>query len=276
VSLIGDVKVPARAAGIVEGLEVREGRTVKAEEHLAQISNRRAMLDLEVASRQHDLAKAQAENDVDLRYSSAQADVSNAEAEEAKAANRISAGAVAATEVRRLELAHKRAKLAVEQASVERKVAGLTHKVRAAELDKARHEVEERRVAAPFTGEVVQLLRQPGEWVQAGEPVLRLIRMDRLRVEGFVDASQFGDAELVDCEVRVAVERHRGKRADFKGKIVFVNPIIEASGNYRVWAEVENHQEESRWVLRPGMETKMTVMLRVPLTAPIAAGGERQ
>ena len=33
--------------------------------------------------------------------------------------------------------------------------------------------------------------KQPGEWVQAGEPVLRIARMDLLRVEGFVSAAEY-------------------------------------------------------------------------------------
>ena len=33
---------------------------------------------------------------------------------------------------------------------------------------------------------VVQIKRHRGEWVQAGESVVRVLRLDRLRAEGFV------------------------------------------------------------------------------------------
>ena len=51
----------------------------------------------------------------------------------------------------------------------------------------------------------------------------------------------------------------------FSGEIVFVNPLIEASGAYRVWAEVDNHRHNGRWVLRPGMEAQMTIQLNKPI-----------
>jgi multidrug resistance efflux pump len=137
----------------------------------------------------------------------------------------------------------------------------MTAAARDAEWKLARHDVERRRLLASLDGVVVQLLKHPGEWLQAGEPVLRLVRMDRVRVEGFVDASLYGDDEVADQPVRVFVARQRGQRETFSGKIVFVNPLIEASGNYRVWAEVENRQRNGRWLLRPGSEAEMVIEL---------------
>ena len=56
----------------------------------------------------------------------------------------------------------------------------------------------------------------------------------------------------------------------FAGKVVFVNPTIEASGNCRIWAEVDNRQQHGHWLLQPGMEAQMTIELRAP-SEPMAA-----
>ena len=64
-----------------------------------------------------------------------------------------------------------------------------------------------------------------------------------------MQAEQVGGEELADGQVTVSVARQRGRTAQFTGKVVFVNPIIEANGNYRVWAEVDNRQENGHWLL---------------------------
>ena len=36
----------------------------------------------------------------------------------------------------------------------------------------------------------MQVHKRPGDWAEPGDKMLRLIRLDRLRVEGFLDAAQ--------------------------------------------------------------------------------------
>ncbi len=267
VSLIHDVEVPAREAGVLTKVEVHEGQEVKAQEPLAQVDDERARAQRQVAEHQLQHAEATAANDVNVRYSKAASNVSQAEVAEAEEANRTSAGAVAAAEVRRLQLTSRRAALGIEQAESERHLNDLASKVRAAELRAAESDVQRRVVVAPVAGMVVEVFKEPGEWVQAGEAILRIVQLQRLRVEGYVHAEQLGCNEVAGCQVTVAVRRQRGRIAQFTGKVVFVNPIIEASGNYRVWAEVDNRQEQGHWLLQPGMEAQMTIDLKSPLDA---------
>jgi multidrug efflux pump subunit AcrA (membrane-fusion protein) len=224
------------------------------------VDDARAKLQLQVAERQHASARLQAGNDVDVRYSKAAEAVAKAEYEAAVQLNVNSPGAISASEVRRLLLAAQRATLGIEQAELDHKSAAETEKLRTAELEGARYDIERRRVLAPVAGEVVEIFKRVGEWVQTGDPVVRIVRMDRLRVEGFADAAQTGDEEIVDGLVEVTVRRQRDEPPEtFTGKIVYVNPIIEATGSYRVWAEVENRQRNGRWLLRPGMEAHMKI-----------------
>ena len=48
----------------------------------------------------------------------------------------------------------------------------------------------------------------------------------------------------------------------FTGKVVFVSPLVSVGGNYDVFAEVNNRQEDGQWVLRPGLEATMTIHLK--------------
>jgi len=92
--------------------------------------------------------------------------------------------------------------------------------------------------------------------------VVHLIQVSRLRVEGFVEQQEVGPAEVGDRNVAVVVQLERGRQERFTGKVVFVDPRVQADGKYRVWAEVENRQENGTWLLRPGLKAHMTIFLR--------------
>ncbi len=123
------------------------------------------------------------------------------------------------------------------------------------ELAAASLNVERRRIVSPLDGMVVQVKRHQGEWVQAGESVVRVLRLDRLRAEGFVSSKQLG-ASAVGRPVTVRVDLPERPKAAFVGKLVFVSPEVNpVNGQIRVWAELENQD----LLLRPGVAAEMTI-----------------
>jgi multidrug efflux pump subunit AcrA (membrane-fusion protein) len=101
-----------------------------------------------------------------------------------------------------------------------------------------------------------------GEWVQAGEPVLHVVQVNRLRVQGNLKISDYAPKEVMDRPVTVKVVFARGRTETFNGKIVFVDPVVEAEGDYVVRALVNNREENGQWLLRPGMDAEMTIQLK--------------
>jgi multidrug resistance efflux pump len=159
----------------------------------------------------------------------------------------------------KLRLTVEHASLQIEQARHEQKLAGLQTQVESARVEMADDGIRRRQLRAPVDGEIVEVFAQSGEWVKPGDPVIRIIRMDRLRVEGFVNAAKHTPGEIAGKEVRVSVPLARGATATFKGRITFVDPRVHAGNESRIWAEVENRQEQGQWLLRPGAEVMMTV-----------------
>ena len=131
--------------------------------------------------------------------------------------------------------------------------------VHQAEVDAADIALARRQIVSPVDGEVVTVFHERQEWVSAGEPVLQVVRMDRLRVEGFVLASEVNVSEIAGGNVVVDVQLARGRKERFAGKVVFISPLVTSGGKYRVRAEVENRREQNQWLLRPGMNAMMTV-----------------
>ena len=113
--------------------------------------------------------------------------------------------------------------------------------------------IKRRRLVAPFDAAVVvELKKHVGEWVQQGEPVMRLVRMDRLRVNGGLDAKDFHPAEIKGRPVQVVVTLPNNREERFSGTIVYVKPMVEGK-MFQVRAEIQNRPLNKGWVVYPGM-----------------------
>ena len=262
VSLLEEAQVPAQEAGVLVELVAREGQQVAVDDVLGRIDVAQAEIGRHVATLQLAVAEERATNDINLRYAQAAADVAKAEYEAAETINRQSPRTVPLVEVNRLRLVWRKATLQIEQSQQEMKISGLEAQVRQAELDAAKVPVARRQIRSQLDGVVVKLHRHTGEWVKPGDPVFRVVRMDRLRIEGFVNQSQCAPAEIDGQTVSGEVVLSRGRREPFTGRIVFVSPLVQAGGEYRVWAEVLNRQQDRHWLLRPGQLAEMTIQLR--------------
>lgn len=167
----------------------------------------------------------------------------------------IRKNAVSEAEIDRLQLASDKADLEILQAAHDQKTAGLTSRLKETEMKLARQALERRTIASPLSGMVVQVMQQQGEWVTGGKTVFRVVRLDRLRVEGFVSAKR-SKADLVGRKVTWTVDLGDDPATDFAGEIVFVSPEVDpVNQTVRVWAEIEN----SKLVLRPGLRGKVKI-----------------
>lgn len=270
VSLIDTVKVPAQEAGVLVSLEAREGMQVEEGMLLGQVNASKAEHVKRVADAEKRVAEEQAKNDVNIRFSVAAAGVAKWEYEANKEANRRSQNAVAHAEIQRLLLNWKKGELQIEQAQVEQKIAELTAEAKAAEVDAAEDDIQRRKIVAPISGEVAEVFPHAGEWVNPGDPVLHIVRLDKLRIEGRLKVEEFAPGEIINRPVKVEVALARGRVEFFEGKITFIHPTV-TGGSYRVRAEVVNRSENGQWLLRDGHAVVMTVQMGAVASRPVAA-----
>ena len=112
----------------------------------------------------------------------------------------------------------------------------MTAKAKKAEAEAAEVAVERRILRAPFDGVVVKVDKHVGEWVSPGEPVVQVVRVDRLRVQRQpATPREWGPADIEGRNVTVEVTLPRGQTVKVPGKIVFVSPGGRASANCRLW-----------------------------------------
>jgi RND family efflux transporter MFP subunit len=138
----------------------------------------------------------------------------------------------------------------------EQQVAQANLELANSELAEAKLQLERRRLKAPFAATVVAVSRQTGEWVEPGSVVLRLIQLDRLRVEGFVSADQ---ATAIEPGQRVQIVFPGNVGKPVSGEITFVSPEVEpVNQQVRIWAEFDNPEKRIRPGLVATMEVKST------------------
>ncbi|WP_417390596.1 efflux RND transporter periplasmic adaptor subunit [Gimesia sp.] len=256
VSLIEEVEVPAREVGQLNMIQVKEGKTVEKGAVLAQIEDSEAMLLLQQAKLEYEMARLKAANDVDLRFARKAHEVANAELQRAEDSIKKYPKSISKTELDRLKLTSEKSELEIEQAAEERKTTQLEASLKQNAEQIASLAVQRRKVVSPINGMVVQILIRNGEWVRPGDTVLRILRLDRLRAEGLINASRLQEQDLQDRPVTLVVNPGTKQSMEFQGKISFVSPEINPVNNQtRVWAEIENPDLK----LKPGMRASLII-----------------
>ena len=161
-------------------------------------------------------------------------------------------------EVQHSKYQWEHATLAIEQYKEERVINSFTAAAKKAEMESAEEAIHRRQVCAPFSGVVQKITPHLGEWVKPGDPVVKLIRMDRLKVEGYLKVADYNPGDVMKKKVNVKVVLAGGREVSAPGQIVYVDPEVKSLREYMVRAEVENKDG----LLRPGLPAKMEIQLR--------------
>ncbi|MGH7193468.1 MAG: efflux RND transporter periplasmic adaptor subunit [Candidatus Saccharimonadales bacterium] len=259
VGVIDEVDVAAQEAGIVTDINIREGAEVRKGDQLAQINDSKVRAAKKVAEAEQKVAEAEASSTVSVRYAEAAWRVAQYDYTKHVAAERTTPGVTPAAELKKLELTAHKAKLEIEKAKLEKDIAELTAESKAASVEAADDDIDRRKVLAPIDAMVVDVTRHAGEWVNPGDKIVRLLRMDKLRVQGSLTLSETSPENVLGQPVTVVAELTGRREVKLPGKIVFVDPNIGQTGGYRVIADVENREENGVWLLLPGMQPKMFV-----------------
>ena len=261
VVLIEDVDVPALESGQLSDVFVKEGDPVKQGQTIAQLDDRIALRFQDESQKKHESATLRAEDENEVK--AAEARVKLAKEEFSKTKELRARGSKSDFEYKRAQYSMESSEFDLLAAQTARQIAAADAQAGAIRADTAKHSVERHKVVSKIDGLVFERFREGGEWVTAGEKIMRIARIDRLRVQGHVKSSLFDPHELVQRPVTVTLELARGRTAEFKGQITFVG-IEKRGGRHSVWAEVDNRFENDRWVLQPGSEVEMRIHLDQP------------
>lgn len=267
IRVIDQIATPARAAGVLAAVEVDEGDLVKQGDLLAKVDDAEEELIYQRAVLEYELAQSKAANDVAIRAAQKAMDFARQEYERLSRASEGIPGSVSKSELEESRVASEQAVLELEKAQHEHKLEKLGVRLKQTEQAVALHNKEIHQIRAPINGIVVEVMRRPGEWVEPGEDVLRVIRIDRLRAEGLVPFEQV-TPELVGSASKITVVIPGRADVVAIGRVVFVNPELNpVNGRVRVRVEFDN----PRGLLMPGMRATMVIQPRRSAAVPPTA-----
>ncbi|HEX3601602.1 MAG TPA: HlyD family efflux transporter periplasmic adaptor subunit [Lacipirellulaceae bacterium] len=267
VKVADEIKLPGKEAGVLVQLAVQEGNIVRRGQVIGKIDDSQPQMQKKAALAAYQGAYNRATEDVEIRFAQAQALVAQADYEQMVKSNELAAKAIAETEVRGKKLEWDKAILGTEKSRHDQVIAKFEALNKQAELDAADLAIQRRVITAPFDGVVEEIKRHQDEWIQPGDTILTLLRMDTMHVEGAIEQSKYDPHEITNCAATVEVEMARGRKATFQGRIIKVSSVVGSDGVYNVRAEIANQQEHGNWLLRDGMRATMTIHLGTGATA---------
>ncbi|MEX2027857.1 MAG: HlyD family efflux transporter periplasmic adaptor subunit, partial [Pirellulaceae bacterium] len=278
VTSLDPIKLPARDAGAIREITVKKGMEVKVDDVLGKLDDRDSQIKRKIAELERDAAKLQADSTAQIDAAKKGEEVTKENLKANEEILRKSPGALSAFDYRRSKFEWERALAQIAVAEVEKAVAYATQLAKEGQIEGADNEIERRKIVAPIDGFVNEVYRHKGEWCQPGDPVLELVRMDRLEIEGFVYALDASPTKILGKPVDVVVQLAGGDTYKASSTITFASPVLEGSRDrqFRVSTEIDNKKvpgEDGKmhWLIQPGTEAEMTIHHNPPAPKPVSA-----
>ena len=252
--LIDNVKVASRDSGKVTKVLLKPNANVSAGQAVVVLDDKFFSAEAAVARKELDIAVKESENDIDLRFAQKSAAVNRKTLDRSCMAFKAFEKSISKAELERLELELERSTLSAEQAERTKDVNVLSRQLSQERFNVAELRLKYRSIESPLDGEVAELLVQVGEWVQAGQPVARIISLNSLRVSALIpqaDVLKIKPGSAAKFEVKIG-----DQTISADGEVSFVSREINpVAGDCLIWIDVDNSEKK----LLPGMRGKLTV-----------------
>ena len=231
--------------GVIAYMEPKEGDEVQAKQRIVGMLDGGAQAALKIAQQK-------SENDVQIKFAKVSAEVAKAEYDKNLEANKKLPGTVTFVELERARLNWQKAVLQGENAVFEKEIAKL-------EVEKATEDLKTFHIEAPFDGIVRKILKQKGEPVSQGTPILELISTRTVKVEGYIpieDLWSVKKGDLVEVQIDIPNRDLEIEKEVFEGKVIYVDKTVSpVTHGARVTAEVINKGDR----LIEGLYAKMRI-----------------
>lgn len=255
-SLVEDVKVASLDAGVVKSLQVKPGDQISAGDVLIRLDTDLYQAEANANRSALSIAQLESSNDVNLRFAKKTRALNEKQLEKSLRAVQQYAKSISETEIDRLKLERDQAELSIEQAELEQKINNENIELRRQQFLASDVRLKRRTLKAPLSGTVLEVIPKQGEAVTAGQPVVRIVNLARLRVKALIDTEhvfQINKSSKAYFEIKLD-----GTTSRIPATIVFVSPEVRpTSKKFEVWADLKNDDNK----LLPGFKGRLVVEL---------------
>ena len=259
VHLIKDINIPARESGLLKELSVKENDPVQFEQVIGQIDDQVAKRMREQAQLKHAIAMRQFEDKNQIEMAERKMVLT---AEEYKVNFRLfQKGSKTKFEATRSLYQQQISRIEHAAAIEAQQLAGMQAQAEQVNVKAAEDSLDRHVIKSPIEGYVLQKFKDAGEWVNAGEDVVRVAPLNRLEVHGNMESNFYNPEEIDGKPVTVTLIRARGERIEFEGQVVRVGLENMGGTKFKVVAEVVNRKDATGnyFMLKSQSQVSMTI-----------------
>lgn len=261
-----EANVSARISGNLDSIWVDEGDVVEAgKTPLFQIDPVSLSNEVTIAEQALSVAKSGlAVNEANLK--SIEATARKAELDFARYERLHKEGRVTANEFETRETQNLQAKANIEVGKAQIALARQQVEQATARLTIARKNLEDAHIVAPLTGRISLRAADPGEFIAAGKPILKIVDPDKLEATGFVPAAYYGQIIQGKTTFRLS----DGKRDLGPVTVTYKSPVVDTTlRTFEVKGLLSKEQAAS---LAPGMMIGMQLVFETRESLGVPAG----
>jgi membrane fusion protein (multidrug efflux system) len=257
-----DVLISSEVGGLVEKICFEEGMSVDEGTVLVRLDDEMAGLERDQAAKRLERLKSSLKS-MEAQLRRAQALAENAARNFERKKELLDQGATTEAVYSDAEAEYKSALAAVDQAEAAVEEARRSILEAEAGLKIAEERLEDFTVTAPFDGILGERFVGPGDFVDKGNGLVRLVAVNPLKVDFTIPERYQGRLRLGQTAA-LAVEAYPGR--EFKGEVIYISPSLDpATRSVKVKALVDNQDN----LLRPGFFCRVRLVLEVNPSAVV-------
>lgn len=259
---MNDITVPAQADGIITNLQVDEGSMVRKGDPIYQLDPRLANAEIAVQTKELEQARLKYEDVSNLEFSKLAHKVAVTEFQISN--NLVTKQAEDEMTNKKKELEAEKARLQITVSEMEKRKDLTLVGVSEAKLDAAKVQLDLRSYTAPWDGIVSKIDKRQSAYVRAGEPILQLTDMRRIRVKGEFTVTAGVPPHLVlNSPAKVIIEIAPGVEESVDGVVGFVSPKAVSLNQYPYWIEIDNRLlPDGQYLFRGVMRARVEIQPR--------------
>jgi len=252
-----DSTVAAQADGIIVKMLVDDGSMVKLDSPLLDIDGRTAAAEVEMAKQEMEAADVKAKNDSNLEYSKKALEVAKQDVQISQ--NLFEKSAEDFSVLVKKQLERDKAFFQVNVSEMEKERDAADYSVKAAKYGASQIQLELRKIVASRGGMVSEITKRQGDWVRAGEPILRLTSLEKIRIKGIAEVYDSPHLLLYSA-ARVIISIAPGKSETIDGSVSYVAPRSMGANKYQIYVDLPNRlTPDGQYLFREGMTATIEV-----------------
>ncbi len=264
IEFVDDIMLPALEAGAITTINVQEGQFITAGTIVGQIDDSLPHYELDRAKLRYQNAFQAAKDTTSILAAQKEYELARKVYEKNKRLR--STGSRSESEVMESRFQREIASLKLDKANNDREMAFGEAKVELAGMDSVKQRIARHTLRSNYDAYVVDIIKKPQEYVNIGDDVIRLARMDQMWVQASLNAKSLNAADAENRPVTVTLKTANGEET-FEGKIDQVSLEYVSAEEYQVKIKVQNRREGNSWMLRPFSQVSMVIhMDRAPIT----------